>query len=341
MTPERMDELAKQGQEIARDIAQRASPHDVARDRDCSYCDAGSRLLAEEERLALTANVAHLESQLSAEREARQRAETKLSEYRAAFVLLAHEHAFPLMSEQNRERMQAGKGPGLLFVNGTDYVELCVLCSDTFGYACADGETVALEEAPALLALADDEGWPGIIRWIQAKREAAGEHETVIPKRRESMERHDDALSTAIARAERAEAERDAARRDATWADEQRARAEGERIAAEDTAEAAYSALREAAEEAWNAVGETRTAYDLIPGDVRDASNTAKSDAWKAHALAMFNMRNVLASTPSAHATAYRARVIEECADICDYYGADTAVELAARLRSLAGKDGA
>lgn len=47
---------------------------------------------------------------------------------------------------------------------------LALICNDTFGYAVADCEAVALEDAPKFLKLWDTEGWPGIVRYIAMVR---------------------------------------------------------------------------------------------------------------------------------------------------------------------------
>ena len=52
---------------------------------------------------------------------------------------------------------------------------LYILCSDTFGYACADAESADYADAEGLLHIAQEEGWPGLIRWVQRQRQARGE----------------------------------------------------------------------------------------------------------------------------------------------------------------------
>ena len=125
----------------------------------------------------------------------------KLNQYRAAFILLAHDYAFPYMLEERRERMEAnvekhGICPTLFVQNdgeseSEELTSISLLCSDTFGYACADSEDVPLAECPALVAILQKEGWPGLIRWILARRAARGEHETVIRPVQEAMDRID------------------------------------------------------------------------------------------------------------------------------------------------------
>lgn len=64
---------------------------------------------------------------------------------------------------------------------------LSVLVSDTFAYACADSEDVAYPQAAALLAIARDEGWPGIIRWVQEQRRTRGEEAKPLAEVARSM----------------------------------------------------------------------------------------------------------------------------------------------------------
>jgi hypothetical protein len=45
-----------------------------------------------------------------------------------------------------------------------------VLCSDTFAWACADGEGLTIEAAPEVLDIHRREGAAGVDRWVQAQR---------------------------------------------------------------------------------------------------------------------------------------------------------------------------
>ncbi len=65
-----------------------------------------------------------------------------------------------------------------------------VLCSDTFGYACADGEGLTLESAPAVLAIHRAEGWAGVAKWVQAQR-GGPEKSPFICEVQERIEEHD------------------------------------------------------------------------------------------------------------------------------------------------------
>jgi hypothetical protein len=64
----------------------------------------------------------------------------------------------------------------------------CLLCSDTFGYACADCEEVAWEDLPHILEMYQAGGWPSIVRWIanvrgsqplQSVQDAMGENDAL------------------------------------------------------------------------------------------------------------------------------------------------------------------
>jgi hypothetical protein len=51
-------------------------------------------------------------------------------------------------------------------------VVLLMMCSDTFMYACADGEDFTLAELPDIAALWKTHGYYGLIAWIARKRHA-------------------------------------------------------------------------------------------------------------------------------------------------------------------------
>jgi hypothetical protein len=160
------------------------------------------------------------------------------------------------------------------------------------------------------------------------------------------------AIATAIARAERAEAERDEALRKLSGypPDSHPGIAWQDLNARADTAEAAYSALREAVDAVLG-----KNPHD--PGSIDAHGNTVGGEAWTAHEAKVWAaMHSALASTPASLAASYRERVeretIERCAKECEAKAVDMrglmhglwlssgADECAARLRSLAsGKD--
>lgn len=123
-------------------------------------------------------------------------AEEKLRQYRAAFILLAHDHAFPWMHGERRKNLESPYPPNapILFCanDGAELTSISLLCSDTFGYACADCEEIALAECPALVELMIREGWAGLVRWIQERRAARGQIEKPIATVAEAMQRQDD-----------------------------------------------------------------------------------------------------------------------------------------------------
>lgn len=98
--------------------------------------------------------------ELTAERDA---ARKEQEQFRAMAQLLAHDIAFAHF--------------GAPFFRSKDPKDdadkpICfnVQCSDTFAYACADGEAIAMEHAPEVLRLYQTGGWPAIAEWVQQKR---------------------------------------------------------------------------------------------------------------------------------------------------------------------------
>jgi hypothetical protein len=123
------------------------------------------------------------ESLLQAARE-RDELAKRLSWFEAAHTLCAHDGAAFIGSRD-------GNGIHMFYVaEGANYEPLlCVLCSDTFGYGCADAEAAEYVDAPALLHLAKTEGWPGIVRWVQKRREVLGEQtEPIGPVKKSILE---------------------------------------------------------------------------------------------------------------------------------------------------------
>lgn len=119
-----------------------------------------------------------------------------LRRYRAAFILMAHDHAFPWMREERRQNLAGPYPPDapILFCanDGTELTSVSLLCSDSFGYACADAEAIDLAECPALVELMVRDGWVGLLRWIQERRAGRGQFETPIAPVAEGMRRQDD-----------------------------------------------------------------------------------------------------------------------------------------------------
>ena len=66
------------------------------------------------------------------------------------------------------------------------HIQLLLLCSDTFAYACADAEEIPMSAAPALLQqIQDGDKW-AVTRYVAAKR-----GETVLPQIKSMMEKFD------------------------------------------------------------------------------------------------------------------------------------------------------
>lgn len=144
-------------------------------------------------------------------------AEEKLRQYRAAFILMAHDHAFPWMLAERRKQLGKQYPPDspILFCanDGSELVSISLLCSDTFGYACADAEEIPLSECPALVELMLREGWAGLVRWIQERRAGRGQIEKPILPVAEAMQRQDDLAAQRDAALARLAKLSDAARR--------------------------------------------------------------------------------------------------------------------------------
>jgi len=88
-------------------------------------------------------------------------------QYRCAHLLLANDHSF------------IGKPGGAIFfiipgVSQEGVPLLAVNVNDVF-YPAADCEEYSYEEAPELWEIARLQGWPGIIKWVKARRKARGE----------------------------------------------------------------------------------------------------------------------------------------------------------------------
>ena len=116
-----------------------------------------------------------------------EKAEGELRWYRAAHTLCTHEGlAFIGCREGEDVRLAS------LTNDPNWHPALYILCSDTFGYACADAECAEYGDAEALLRLAQAEGWPGLVRWVQAQRQARGERAETIESVRSGILELDD-----------------------------------------------------------------------------------------------------------------------------------------------------
>lgn len=96
----------------------------------------------------------------------------RLEQYRAALLLVAQHEAFLGHPAPAGQAPSAGDvfwyASGRVTTEGEPVIALNV--SDTFHYATADAEPIAYEDCPALLTLAVTEGWPGLVRWVEARR---------------------------------------------------------------------------------------------------------------------------------------------------------------------------
>lgn len=129
---------------------------------------------------------------LSAERELAKVSE-RLRWYRAAHMLVADEFAWVGHRERDDVR--------LAFLGKDENWDpiLYVMCSDTFAWACADAEKTEYADAEKLLAIAVEDGWYGLIRWVQAERERRGEIAEPIEPVRKMFASYDDAKQRAEA----------------------------------------------------------------------------------------------------------------------------------------------
>lgn len=104
-----------------------------------------------------------------------------------------------LLAEVRRLRQQNEwyHNAHLMLANDDIYVFACFTkddvpalqlpCGDTFAYATADAESVDYADTAELLRISKSEGWPGLVRWIMARREKRGEHAAPIPPVKERM----------------------------------------------------------------------------------------------------------------------------------------------------------
>ena len=86
--------------------------------------------------------------------------------YRAAHMLLAGDEAFAHNDETSPFFISAE-------VTTDGKAALALNMNDVFAWACADAEPFTYEDAPTLLNIAVEEGWPGLVRWACKKRGAS------------------------------------------------------------------------------------------------------------------------------------------------------------------------
>lgn len=137
----------------------------------------------------------------------------RLRWFEAAHLLLAQEECFVRVDGQgafvlNMAMPSVREGSPALYV----------LCSDTFAWACADCEHADYADAEELLRIGVEEGWPGLVRWVQARRHERGEPAEPIYAAAQQITKMDslraerDALRAELGqlRAERRRADREA-----------------------------------------------------------------------------------------------------------------------------------
>jgi len=99
--------------------------------------------------------------------------------YRAAHMLLASDEAFAYNDETSPFSVSAQ-------MTEDGKAALALNMNDVFAWACADAEPFTYEDAPALLKIAVEEGWPGLVRWACEKRGTPPQNPVL-----ENMERYD------------------------------------------------------------------------------------------------------------------------------------------------------
>lgn len=121
--------------------------------------------------------------------------------FRAAHMLLAQDEVF----------VRAPTEPGFINMASATVVDgepaIYVLCSDTFALSYADAEEATYADATELLRIGVSEGWPGLVRWVQARRHEKGDPCEPVMRMRDRMA----TIDSMRERAEKAERERDAA----------------------------------------------------------------------------------------------------------------------------------
>lgn len=94
----------------------------------------------------------------------------KLFEYEQMFWLASRDVLY--FAEATHHELDAARGGW----------RVCVLCNDTFGYACADAEIIAPGQAREVRAFYEAFGWDGVIAWVAEKRQQAPLKELQTPK---------------------------------------------------------------------------------------------------------------------------------------------------------------
>ncbi len=128
------------------------------------------------------------------ERVRAEKAEAERAEYLAALWLCAYETAWVRTPHEYNlvQPWPMEEGPP----------RLLIMCSDTFAWACADCEPCEYPRATEVFRIMQTEGWPGVVRWVQAQRQERGEMAEPIDPVHVRMS----AIDAMRARAEAAEA---------------------------------------------------------------------------------------------------------------------------------------
>lgn len=119
----------------------------------------------------------------AAEKARADKAEARAEWFRAAHMLMAQEHILLPVAPDGSPFVYSKAEAAV--VDGEP--RLCVIVNDTFAYASADAEDADYADAPELLRLAVAEGWPGLVRWVQARRHQKGEPAEPLPRVQETM----------------------------------------------------------------------------------------------------------------------------------------------------------
>lgn len=100
-----------------------------------------------------------------------ERLRERVAWYRAAHTLIAEESVWLRSpAEGCVSAEEDGDGPAIL-----------VNVNDVFAWGCADAESMRYADAPELLRRQREEGWPGVVRWVQEQREKVGERAELQP----------------------------------------------------------------------------------------------------------------------------------------------------------------
>lgn len=75
------------------------------------------------------------------------------------------------LTKEQREHIGILYESDYLIVNYNEkQIELHINVSDTFYYACADSESITLEDLPSVAKLYNEYGWEGLVAWVAKKR---------------------------------------------------------------------------------------------------------------------------------------------------------------------------